>query len=68
MPNKDGKLEWRDGIIVSALKKGNCIIRLGEVNTLARNVQQFLMPMCDYRRYVVIPEIDEVVAVALSTN
>lgn len=63
MPNDTGGLSWRDGLIVRALREGKKVIRLGEVNTLARNVQQFLMPMCDYRRYVVVPERDEVISV-----
>lgn len=55
VPNANGSLSWVDGAVTRLVRNGGVLL-IGEVNTLAKNVQQFLMPLLDYRRSITIME------------
>lgn len=55
VPNANGSLSWIDGAVTRLVRNGGVLL-IGEVNTLAKNVQQFLMPLLDYRRSITIME------------
>jgi MoxR-like ATPase len=55
IPNGTGSLSWADGAVTRLVRNGGVLL-IGEVNTLAKNVQQFLMPLLDYRRSITIME------------
>lgn len=55
VPNANGSLSWVDGAVTRLVRAGGVLL-IGEVNTLAKNVQQFLMPLLDYRRSITIME------------
>ena len=55
LPNANGSLSWIDGAVTRLVRNGGVLL-IGEVNTLAKNVQQFLMPLLDYRRSITIME------------
>jgi nitric oxide reductase NorQ protein/cobaltochelatase CobS len=55
IPNANGSLSWADGAVTRLVRNGGVLL-IGEVNTLAKNVQQFLMPLLDYRRSITIME------------
>lgn len=55
VPNANGSLSWSDGAVTRLVRNGGVLL-IGEVNTLAKNVQQFLMPLLDYRRSITVME------------
>ena len=55
VPNANGSLSWTDGAVTRLVRNGGVLL-IGEVNTLAKNVQQFLMPLLDYRRSITVME------------
>lgn len=55
VPNANGSLSWVDGSVTRLFRHGGVLL-IGEVNTLAKNVQQFLMPALDYRRSITLME------------
>jgi len=56
LPNPEtGILEWRDGSALRVIREGGVLL-IGEINTLAKNVSQFLMSLLDDRRHVTIME------------
>jgi hypothetical protein len=56
LPNTEtGILEWRDGTALRVIREGGVLL-IGEINTLAKNVSQFLMSLLDDRRHVTIME------------
>lgn len=55
VPNANGSLSWVDGAVTRLVRNGGVLL-IGEVNTLAKNVQQFLMPLLDYRRSITVME------------
>ena len=55
VPNANGSLSWVDGAVTRLVRNGGVLL-IGEVNTLAKNIQQFLMSLLDYRRSITVME------------